>query len=88
MSLTPPLRLPIAECLLLVTVASAVFVAALLSVNEEVMGDPIQFGKLELVAIRGVGTVLRDENGKHVAIWFQPDASTRGRWVPVKRDKR
>lgn len=86
MPFTPPFRLPIAECLLLTTVASAVFVAALLSVNEELMGDPIQFGKLELVAIRGVGTVLRDENGKHVAIWVQPEFSKQGRWVPISRD--
>jgi hypothetical protein len=81
-----PFRLPIAECLLLTTVATALFVAALLAVNEELMGDPIQFGKLELVAIRGVGTVLRDANGKHVAIWVQSESEGRGRWVPIIRD--
>ena len=71
---------------MLVTLATALFVAALLSVNEELMGDPIEFGKLELVAIRGVGTVLRDANGKHVAIWVQSESSRQGRWVPISRD--
>lgn len=86
MSFSLPFRLPISECLLLTTLATALFVAALLSVNEELMGDPIQFGKLELVAIRGVGTVLRDANGKHVAIWVQAESSGQGRWVPIPRD--
>jgi hypothetical protein len=55
-SFTLPFRLPVAECLLLITMVSLLVVTALLSVREELMGDPIQFGELELVAVRGLGT--------------------------------
>lgn len=86
MSLTLPFRLPIAECLLLITMVSLLVVTALLSVREELMGDPIQFGELELVAVRGLGTVLRNKQGQHVAIWVQSEFETTGRWVPLPRD--
>lgn len=86
MSFTLPFRLPITECLLLTTVASLLVVTALLSVKEELMGDPIQFGELELVAIRGVGTVLRNQHGQHVAIWVQAESESKGQWVPMPRD--
>lgn len=41
MSFTLPFRLPIAECLLLTIMVSLLVVTALLSVREELMGDPI-----------------------------------------------
>lgn len=86
MSFTLPFRLPIAECLLLTTMVSLLLVTALLSVREELMGDPIQFGELELVAVRGLGTVLRNKQGRHVAIWVQSELETTGRWVPLPLD--
>ncbi|MDB5337588.1 MAG: hypothetical protein JWN70_3207 [Planctomycetaceae bacterium] len=86
MSFTLPFRLPIAECLLLTTVASLLVATAFLSVKDELMGDPIQFGELELVAVRGLGTVLRNKHGQHVAIWVQAESETKGQWVPMSRD--
>lgn len=64
-----PNRLLSFESFAVLTIASLLLGISAFANQDEVIGTPVPYGENELVVIRGVGTVLRDKQGKHLAIW-------------------